>query len=124
MIKQIVIELVVNSTTTGGKAKVEVPAGKILQGVIFHNELNNTGFVNAAILDGSQSPLSDLQDVRNYRSRDTSYLSNKPLDARGGQYIYLQIQATEEFSADTNFQLVLDYDTTPAVQPSQNHQNC
>ena len=110
MIKQEVISVTVDNGSTGNKAKVEIPAGRILQGVIFYTDLNNTGFVRAAILDGSQHPLSQLQDVRNYRSRDTAYLSNKPLNAKGGQNIYLEIQATEAFSDNTNFELVLDYE--------------
>jgi hypothetical protein len=113
MIKQVIIELEAKAETTGRKEKAEVPNGRILQGVIFcPDDLNNPGFVNAAILNGSQDPLSELQDVRNYRSRDTSYMSNKPLDANGGQYIHFQIQATEYFTADTNFQLVIDYEPT------------
>lgn len=110
MIKQEVIQLVAHHATTGKKEKQFVPAGRIIQAVIFYTDLNNTGFVRASILDSSQTPLSLPQDVRNYRSRDTSYYQNKPLDAKGGQDIYFEIQATEEFSANTNFELVLDYE--------------
>lgn len=110
MIKQEVIPLVVETGTTGAKIHQHVPAGRILQAVIFHNDLNNTGFVRASILDSSLHPLSLPQDVRNYRSRETSYFNNKPLDAKGGQNIYLEITATEPFSANTNFELVLDYE--------------
>lgn len=115
---QEIISMVVKAGTNGNKVHKLIPNGKVIQSVIFTpTNLNNTGFVRASILDGSESPLSKLQDIRNYRSRETGYFQNKPLLINGGQNIHLEVIATEIFSEDTNIELVLDYDVASIANP-------
>ncbi len=110
---QEIISMVVKAGTNGNKVHKLIPNGKVVQSVIYTPEvLNNKGFVRASILDGSESPLSKLQDIRNYRSREAGYFENKPLKINGGQNIHLEVIATQNFTADTLVELVLDYDPT------------
>lgn len=115
---QEVISMVVKAGTNGNKVHKLIPNGKVVQSVIYTPvALNNTGFVRASILDGSESPLSKLQDIRNYRSREAGYFQNKPLFINGGQNIHLEVIATQNFSADTLIELILDYDVASIANP-------
>ena len=108
------VEEVVNLTIPNGQSSARVditpPEGQIVRVVIFHNGLtNNTGIVNASIEDDNRQELSKLQHIDNYRSRSSSFFDCKPFYNKGGRKLWFKVQATANFTATFNAQLIFIY---------------
>jgi len=95
---------------TGGTVEFTPPNGHVIGCVIYYPEIMpNQGIVRASIKDVAQQPISEMQDIRNYRSRDCEYLKGvKPLNlmANGSTYTFTiaaKLPMDNDFEADLIF---------------------
>jgi hypothetical protein len=74
-----------------------------------NNDHNNPSMVRAKITVNGQ-PIVDLQPFDNLRSRNVPYLQDGiPVSNLGGKTIEFQIISQSNFTADTDFDLVINY---------------
>ena len=109
-----IITVTVDRLTTSAIGFETLAPGKIIGVVAYRiGELNNPGFVRAAILDNANAEVSKFQHIDNYRSREGEYLKAcKPLDIQGGKKYTVKVQATEEFAEETSFEFIFIYEDT------------
>ncbi len=74
--------------------------------------VDNPGTVRAKIKDNAGREVSMLQNIANYRNRETAYKDGfKPIEAFGGRPMTFEIIADQNFDSDTSYDLVLVYNT-------------
>lgn len=100
-----IIEEVINITlekgekTTSLEVKSSADDTEVIAVAVYHSGIEDLGIVNLGIEAGGKQ-VSKLQHIDNYRSRESSYLENKPCFFESGLIVRLEIQADE---APVNF---------------------
>lgn len=109
--KEAICPITIATGGTGGNNSVTPPAGHIVGCVIIQRGGDNPGMIRAGIKNQAQEPLSEMQAIENYRSREACYLEGcKPLNfIADGSAIYLNVLATAAFTTDFHADLILIY---------------
>ena len=80
---------------------IKLPDGNYLGVVAYPSPTTNPGTIRASIKNVGLEPISELQHIENYRSRNCEYLKGiKPLDIPGGAEYVIEIIASVEFPED------------------------
>lgn len=113
MRKEHIISLKIDSGTSSGVATETIDAGNVIGVIAFSSSPsdnhNNAGMVRTEILVNN-SPVAKNQPIDNLRSRNVPFNEDgKPLEDIGGKTVVVKVTATENFSADTEFDFVFIY---------------
>jgi|GEM_PF-6410079 len=110
--KEAICPIKISAGQTGNSKEFTPRVGHVIGVVIFvPDPIPNPGIVRASIKDVSGVPLSEMQDVRNYRSRDCKYLEGaKPLNFySNGSPITVTYSALQAMSDDFEADLIFIY---------------
>lgn len=106
-----IISLTAEIGTSTVSASQSLDSGKIIGVSIYKNGVNNPGFVRAAIKDNSGTDVVPLHHIDDFRNRETAYGQGyMPLQMEGGKKVTVDIQASANFSANTDFEAVFYYE--------------
>lgn len=100
-IEEVISLTVTNGTSTNFKTKM-LGAGKIVGVCAYFSDVSakNPGFVRASIKDANGYEVSQMQNIENYRSRETEYLKGiKPIPLDGGTEYTVTILASDNFTS-------------------------
>ena len=91
----------VESGETSVSKTIKLPAGNFLGVVAYPSPTTNPGIIRASIKNVGLEPVSELQHIENYRSRNCEYSKDfKDLDIPGGAEYVIEIKASAEFPED------------------------
>jgi hypothetical protein len=113
MRKENIITVKIDAQTASSVGTETLDAGNVIGVIVFSsspsNNHNNTGMVRTEILVNN-SPVAKNQPIDNLRSRNVPFNEDgKPLEDIGGKTVVVKVTATENFSADTEFDFVFIY---------------
>lgn len=106
-----VAQLIVANGTSQNSVRFTPPQGFVLNAVLHFNDKNNTGFVQTMLKDAAGVEIYKPQVVESLRTRNVPFEKDgKPLNIETNNRTFeLTVFSDVNFTADTNFQLILIY---------------